>query len=310
MKRLGSVRLAAWCVPLALCAACANTGGGGGGGGGSTTDTATGGTADTTTGGTADNGAVKTDSSTVKNDTGSSAGEEKNIVDIQKASAACPTPAPQLWGDSKGVTIRNVVVSSPARSEGSAGTLVGLFVQQKGGGQWSGIYVSGKKDSELGQAKPGDVLTLTGDVKDFYCFTQIYSTFTTIESQGKELPVALTVTTDDLGDKAGAEKNEPYEGVLVQLKEVVVGDDALGSDGKPHGEIYVGKDKDDKALRIASSFYGVYLSDKTKGPDGKDVFTPKYPKGTKIGTLTGVVEYAFGQYRLVISKDPEGVVKP
>ncbi len=310
MKRLSCVSMGL-IAALALTGACANTGGGGGAaGGGGTTDTATGGgTADTAgaggdtaTGGTTDSTAAKTD--------GSSAGEEKNIVDIQKASAKCPTPAPQLWGDSKGVTIRNVVVSSPARSEGTAGTLVGLFVQQKGGGQWSGIYVTGKKAGELGQAKPGDVLTLTGDVKDFFCFTQIYSTFTTIESQGKELAVALTVTTDDLGEKAGAEKTEPYEGVLVQLKDVVVGDDALGSDGKPHGEQYVGKDKDDKALRIASDFFGVYLSDKTKGADGKDVYTPKYPKGTKLGTLTGVVEYAFGQYRLVISKDPEGVVKP
>ncbi|MBM4343851.1 MAG: hypothetical protein FJ100_10810 [Deltaproteobacteria bacterium] len=310
MKRLSSPWIVAWCAPLALATSCANTGGGGGAAGGGTTDTATGGGsdtkatgADTATGGSTDGGGTKTDG-------GSTAGEEKNIVDIQKASAACPNPAPQTWGDSKGVTIRNVVVSSPARSEGSAGTLVGLFVQQKGGGQWSGLYVTGKKSAELGQAKPGDVLTLTGDVKDFYCFTQIYSTFTTIESQGKELPVALTVTTADLGEKAGAEKTEPYEGVLVQLHDVVVGDDALGSDGKPHGEIYVGKDKDDKAVRIASSFFGVYLSDKTKGADGKDVFTPKYPKGTKLGTLTGVVEYAFGQYRLVVSKDPEGVVKP
>lgn len=289
----------------ALTAACASTGGGGAGGATVTDAAATG----------ADAAAAGTDSATGASDAKpagdgtTSVGEEKNIVDIQKASAACPTPAPQSWGEMLGVTIRNAVVTSPGRTEGSAGTLTGVFVQQKGGGQFSGVYVTGKKDGELGQVKPGDVITITGDVKDYYCFTGVFAKFITIESQGKELAVPVTVTTDDIGDKAGGEKTEPYEGVLVQLQDVVVGDDALGSDGKPHGEVYVGKSADDKALRIASSFFNVYLSDKTKGADGKDVFKPKYPKGTKLGTLTGVVEYAFGVYRLVITKDPSGVVK-
>ncbi|MSQ83890.1 MAG: hypothetical protein EXR77_13560 [Myxococcales bacterium] len=282
----------------ALATACAATGGGSAGSATVTDAASTG--ADSASG-----------TSDVKptGDGTTSAGEEKNIVDIQKASAACPTPAPQSWGEMLGVTIRNAVVTSPGRAEGSAGTLTGLFVQQKGGGQFSGVYVTGKKDGELGQVKPGDVITITGDVKDYYCFTGMFAKFITIESQGKELAVPVTVTTDDIGDKAGGEKTEPYEGVLVQLQDVVVGDDALGSDNKPHGEVYVGKSADDKALRIASSFFNVYLSDKTKGADGKDVFTPKYPKGTKLGTLTGVVEYAFGVYRLVITKDPSGVVK-
>jgi predicted extracellular nuclease len=261
-----------------------DTAGGGGGGGGS----------DTSSGG--------------GSDSSGSAGSEKSIVDIQKNSVTCGADGkdPQFFGEVKGITIRNAVVVSPGRKEGSGGTLTGVFVQQQKGGEFSGIYVVGKKDGELGTVKPGDVITITGDVKDFYCFTEIYATFVTIESQGEAMATPLTVTTDDLGDIAGKAKTEPYEGVLLQLQNVVVGEDALGTDGKPHGEIYVGKSADDKALRIASSFYGVYLSN--KNTDG--TFTPKYPKGTKLGTLTGVLEYGYGTYKLMLTQDPENVELP
>jgi len=295
-----------WTVLSLACLSCANTGGGGGSDTAASADSA--GKTDTATG--SDTGS-KSDTGG-KSDAGgggdSTQGEEKSIVDIQKASVACPAADPQSWGEMPGVTIRNAVVTTPTKSEGSTGSLVGVYVQQKEGGLFSGLYAIGSKSSDLGQVKPGDVVTITGDVKDFYCFTEIYSKFTTIES-AKGLPAALTVTTADIGDKVEAAKNEPYEGVLVELKDVVVGDEALGSDGKPHGDIYIGKDASDKALRMGSAFYGVYLSDKTK-VDGKDVFTPKYPKGTKLGKVTGVLEYSFKTYRLVISKDPEGVVKP
>ncbi len=291
-------------VALACCAAlangCAQTTNGGGG----SVVADTGGTA------AADTTGAKTDTVAAGETAGgdsSTVGAEKNIIDLQKASAACPTPNPDFYGASLGVTIRNAIVTSPGRDEGNAkpATLIGLFVQQKSGGQWSGMYVTGKKSDELGQVKVGDVITMTGDVKDFYCFTQIQSKFTTIETLGKELAVALTVTTADLGDIAGLEKTEPYESVLVQLHDVVVGEDALGSDGKAHGDVYIGKDDKDKALRMGSGFYGVYMSDKKDG-----TFTPKYPKGTKLGTVTGVVEYSFNTFRLVITRDPEGVVKP
>lgn len=286
--------LVATCAAALALSACANTSSGTTGGAADTaagtTDTA--GKADSATG--TDNGGAKD---------GSSAGTEKSIVDLQKASEACPSPDPQTWGEAAGVTIREAVVTSPAKKQTSDGGLLGVFVQQKGGGQYSGIYVIGSKTSEIGQVKPGDIITITGDVKDYFCATQISNKFTTIEA-GTAIPTAITVTTDDIGDIAGKVKTEPYEGVLVQLENVVVGPEALGSDGKPHGDYYIGKTADDKALRMGSAFFGIYMSDK----EGT-VFTPKYPTGTKLGSVTGVLEYSFGTYRLVITKDPQGVVK-
>ncbi len=300
--RIRSVTTLAVLVSSFVLASCADTGGGGGGGGGTTTDTSTGTGNDTST-------STGGDTSTTKTDTTSQAGTEKSIVDIQKASVACKAGAdgkePQSFGAAAGITIRNAVVTSPGSKANKDGSLVGIYVQQKGGGQFSGIYVTGKKDSEVGQVAPGDVITITGDVSDYYCFTEIFNKFAVIESQGQEMPMPVTVTTDDIGDIAGKDKTEPYEGVLVQLHDVTVGDDALGSDGKPHGEQYVGKTADDKALRMGSTFFGVYLSD--KNADG--TYTPKYPKGTKLGTVTGVLQYSFGAFTLEITKDPENVIK-
>ena len=292
--RLAFRPFAVTCAAALALSACANTSSGSAGG--ATADTATG---TTDTGAKADT-ATATDTGGGKD--GSSAGAEKSIVDLQKASEACPSPDPKQWGEAAGVTIREAIVTTPAK-KGSSDAFVGVFVQQKGGGQYSGIYVSGSKSSEIGQVKPGDIVTITGDIQDFYCSTQMISKFATIEA-GTAVPTAITVTTDDIGDIAGKVKTEPYEGVLVQLKDVVVGPEALGSDGKPHGDFYIGKTADDKALRMGSAFFGVYMSDKNG-----EVFTPKYPTGTKLGTVTGVLEYSFGTYRLVISKDPEGVTK-
>lgn len=293
-------RTAAVAIAAALAlSACANTSSGGSDG--VATDTAGAGKTDTTSG-TGDTGSGG-DSGTSGTDT-STAGTEKSIVELQKASEACPSPDPQTWGEALGVTIREAVVTTPTKKQTSDGGLIGVFVQQKGGGLYSGIYVIASKTSEIGQVKPGDIITVTGDVKDYYCATQISNKFATIEA-GTAEPTAVTVTTDDIGDIAGKAKTEPYEGVLVQLNDVVVGPEALGSDGKPHGDYYIGKTADDKALRMGSAFYGVYMSDK----DGT-TYTPKYPTGTKLGTVTGVLEYSFGTYRLVISKDPTGVVKP
>lgn len=301
MRNLVQLAAAVTCTS-ALIMSCANTGGSSGGGA-TGADTATGSGSDTSAAGTDVKAGGDTGSAGTK-DTTAASGQEKSIVDLQKASAACTGDQPS-FGELTGVTIRNAVVATPAKKQTSDGGLIGIYVQQKGGGPWSGIYVIGKKDSEVDQVKPGDTITITGDVKDYYCFTEINNKFAAIET-AKEAPVAVTVTTDDIGDIAGKDKTEPYEGVLVQLHDVVVGEDALGSDGKPHGDQYVGKTAADKALRLGSGFFGVYNSEKK--PDG--TFTAKWPKGTKLGTVTGVLEYSFGTFRLVISKDPEGVVKP
>ena len=235
-------------------------------------------------------------------DTGAPPTGAMTIADSQKGSVNCPSPDPQTWNSLPQVTITDALVVSAARKLAADGSTIGLYVQQ-GAGQWSGMMVMGSKDGPLATLQLGDVVTLTGDVKDYYCLTEMYVTAATTISTGS-IPKASTVTLYQVGDGAGATQSEPWEGTIVELKNLVASGDALGTDGKPHGDFWVGMTNGDQGLRVGATFPGVYTS--TKQPDG--TYTPKYPAGTKLSKVRGVVDYNFGTYRLLLTEDP--VVAP
>lgn len=279
----------------ALVAACASTASGGGEADTSTTtqDTAGGGK-DTASGQDTSTGGDTVSGSTV------------TIAQIREANKTCGSAGtdPQNFGDQKGVTVENVVVATPWKKANTEGTLFAVFVQSPGGGQYSGLYVVGTADA-IKALKVGDKITVQGDVKDFYCQSQIYSKTITVVTAGVELATATTVTQVEVGEKATREQNEAFEGVLISVDNVVMGGEALSTQGKPVGNYFVGADENDNAIRIGSDYVGVYLTDKVG-----DTYPLKYPKGTKFGRLQGIYEYGFGQYRLTLTKDPTGIVKP
>lgn len=220
------------------------------------------------------------------------------ISEIQQGSVACPSPDPAAWNQLPGVTITGATVVTSQRKLNTDGTMIGMYVQQ-GAGQWSGLFVIGAKDGPLGALNLGDVVNLTGDVKDYYCLTEMYVTAATTTAVGQS-PQASVATLYQVGDSAGPTKSEGWEGALVELHNVVSGGDALGTDGKPHGDFWVGMTKGDMALRVGAGFPGVYTS--VKQADGS--FLPKYPAGTMLGTVRGVIDYNFGTFRLLLTEDP------
>lgn len=238
-------------------------------------------------------------------DGGSGAALPASIVDVQKASAAC-TGDPASFGEHLAVAVKGAVVTTPQKKVTADGSLLGLYVQAPGGGPWSGLFVIGKKGTDLEQAKVGDVLDIVGDIKDYYCFTQMNSKWVTFAEASPVAPSAFPVTTLEIGDIAGKAATEPFESVLVELHDVVVGNDALGADGKPHGDQFIAKVSNANALRMGAAFPSV--ANVVKNANG--TYSPKWPKGTKLGTVTGVLEYSFGVFRLVISKEPQGVLLP
>ena len=276
------------CVVMAIGAvACANTGTSGGGPT-TTTDTKTVGGTDTTTGCGTDTTTVGVSDTTAGGGTDTAAGTEQTIAQIQSAatSAQC-TDESKILNTQNGVTIHSAIVTSGLRlSTTKAGKkLEGLFIQDKGGGVNSGIYLSEDAPGPLADLKIGDVITVTGDVKEFYCYTEMEPA-AVIKDGTTELPTAATIDTAVIGATAALADKEAYEGVLVSLQGVVVADNAvLGTDGKPH-QIAVGKDQTDKAVLIGNGFYN-YMQDKTGAPN--------YTVGQKLN-ITGFVEYSFSAY--------------
>jgi hypothetical protein len=280
-----SARWAALSVALlALSAAgCADTGGGDGGGadaGGGGADTGGGGGAD----GAADGGGGAD----------GSGAQGVAIEDLQKEMESKDCTKFAFTNGPKNVRLADVVVASPVVfKHDSKKTLDGVYVQQQGGGLWKGIFAVAETGGELAKLKAGQVVSLTGEIADYYCMTQIKLTKLEVGA-ATELPVAVTVALAKIGDKASLEDNEAAEGVLVSIEDVVVSDnEALGSDNKPHGEFYVGKDKSDKAVRIAPGFGTTFSK---KGDDG--VWRAQVEVGKEYKSIRGVLSYAFNAWRL------------
>ena len=117
------------------------------------------------------------------------------------------------------VTIQNTVVTSML-----TGDEEGFFIQDEGGGEWSGIYVF------VGQAGGGiaplvgDKLTITGSVSEFYDSTQlVISSAENLVVTGDGEPVSTVVSSVD--------DWEAYEGCLITLE-----DQTVESDVNSYGE--------------------------------------------------------------------------
>ena len=299
---LRCIRLVALLAAMALAAlGCADTGsGGGGGGGGTTADTTTSG-ADTTTGGgdTVSGGDTASGSDAVS-DTGGG-GTEVTVADIKQAPMAAKCSAPAFQNFKEGVTIRNLVVVTKVEQQTS---FDGIYVQAKGGGKWSGLYVKrsskaadGGADAAFRALQPGDVITVTGGALTYYCFTEFDAKLWSKED-AVEAPVASTLTTADVGEKASVDANEEWEGALVTLNDVVVSQiDVKGDDGKTHGEIMIGTSDSDESIIVKPSLaWATPFSSYDK--DSK-TWTVLVAKGKKYSSVTGVLTYDFSKYRLV-----------
>ncbi|MEY3011609.1 MAG: hypothetical protein RIT45_344 [Pseudomonadota bacterium] len=277
----------------ALAAGCANTSGTGGGDNTSDTGGGGGGGNDAASGSDGASGGDGTSGG----DTGGS-GQVVSIQEMQEEMEKLDCTKFSFTNGPKGVKLENVVLASPIQFKAiksKNGDRDAVYVQEKGGGLWKGMYVTAPNGGELGKLKTGAVVTLEGDVKDYYCATQFDAKVISPVADATELPVATTITLDKLGDKAAETDNEAAESVLISIENVVVSDnEPLGTDGKPHGEFYVGKDKTDKSVLIAPGFSTTFSK---QGDDGN--YRAIFEVGKEFKSIRGVVTYSFGKWRLI-----------
>jgi predicted extracellular nuclease len=222
----------------------------------------------------------------------------KTLAELQAMKTACANPPVAFDNFMTGVAVNDVVVTSPLRTLSG---FEGVFVQDQGGGAWSGIYLMMKgAGTDLADLKPGDVISVVGAAKEYYCFTELQADSITA-SGANQTPTVLTVSPSTIAEAAAQDALEPYESVLVRLENVVVSDSlADGTDGKPHGDIYVGTSDSDKLVRLGGGF-GMYLTEYDKTTK---VYSEKYPVGTPFASVTGVLEYSYGQFKLIPVEPP------
>lgn len=166
---------------------------------------------------------------------------------------------------SNGISLTGVVVTTPVF--GASAQFDGLFVQDADGGQYSGVKVVFEKGAV--DLNIGDVVDITGDLKEYYCVTEIEATAITKTSSGATPVVSTVAGTDIATDNADS---EPWEGVLVRLENVDV--ESVDNYG---GLILAGN---------------AYVDDLIFNFD-------KPQAGCRLASITGVLDYSYNQYRLL-----------
>lgn len=120
---------------------------------------------------------------------------------------ACPTAAGVQLGHFQGeVEVPKLVVSSPPVAAG-----YGFYVQDPGGGPWSGLFVyTGEAEADV---EVGDLLTVQGATQEYYGATQLVAE-------------SWTRTDDDWVESAWLDRPqsdwEPWDGVLVEARSVEI----------------------------------------------------------------------------------------
>lgn len=188
------------------------------------------------------------------------------------ANESCAPTTHTIYEISNEDHVDHPTVGTAVAVEGVAVTAIGtavMWVQEANGGEFSGIAVSvGSVD--VSALAIGDIVDLTATyVEDFDRATLVLQSIT---DSGNDMNVAPELLeTSVFADPATA---EPWEGVLVQLVEIGVTDDALGN-----GEIRV-----DGLLRTND------LLD--------DTFATTAVNCDVFDMLTGVINYTFSNYKL------------
>ncbi|MCK4655325.1 MAG: hypothetical protein KAU01_12865, partial [Candidatus Cloacimonetes bacterium] len=182
--------------------------------------------------------------------------EYVSIYDIQYTEATS--------GDSpyegEVVTTNGIVTGS-----GFSGYNDNFFISMPEGGAWSGLYIFAANI----EPNLGDEIEITGEISEYYNFTEIaYGTATTLSS-GNPVPDPAQITTHELATE------EMYESVLVTIFNVEVTETP-----NSYNEWYV--DDDSGECQIDDGFY--------------EYINPQI--GDEFLFITGIIDYNFYNYAL------------
>jgi len=174
--------------------------------------------------------------------------------------------------DGSPVSLQNVVVTSTMSIEAP-----GFFVQDVGGGEWSGVFVYTQAvETAAGNPEPaaltvsiGDVLNLSGTSKEYHDQTQL------VLAAAEDMEVVGTgASVADTDLSAAPSDWEPYEGVLVTLSDV--------------GIIDVPDPAESEHAPVTN--WGLSVADL--------LMLIEMTEGTAYSSMTGIVTYSWELYRI------------
>jgi len=164
------------------------------------------------------------------------------------------------------------VITSGVVTAVKPGEYSNFFLTQPGVNSWGGIYVY---DTSV-NPQVGDELILSATVNEYYSFTQLIDvTSSSTVSSGNSIN-PLSISTGDLGIACSFE-GEGYESMLVKVSNVTIEDvDEFGN--------WVINDGSGQAMVDDYFFDGDW---------------PSVATGDEYGSITGVVEYSYSEFKIL-----------
>ena len=214
------------------------------------------------------------------------------------------------------VTVRGIVTADISDLEGNeTGTPSSPQVYiQNGNGPWSGVRIFGN-EPEL--RNRGDEVIVSGPVFESFGVTQIGTvssgaTVSTV-STGNPLPSAEELSTAEIDDLSGGSvQAEQWEGVLIKYSNLTVTDENADGDPGPHspptnsnyGDILV-EDESSSDTRVdlqdgTHQYHNIWF-------DSLATYPIRVKEGDTFESITGILWYSFGNYKLIPRKDDDFV---
>lgn len=167
--------------------------------------------------------------------------------------------------DGDPVELSGVVVTSNMTSDGKA-----FFVQDYGGGEWTGVYVY--VGSSGAAVSKGDTVNISGVSKEYFDLTEVDASTgsVTILDVDSAPPIVATVLSEAPSDW------EPYEGCLLELQDVEI-TSAVDSYGQ------------------ASTSYGIFVDDL--------LATPPVSDGDVFSAIRGPLYYSYSEWKVEPESD-------
>ncbi len=256
----------------------------------------------------------------------------QNGLSIRDVQYSPYTPPGQSGFVGDTVTVSGIVTADSSDIKEVTSSRPRLWIASAAGA-WNGIAIWGSTAAVgVDTLKRGDEVQLTGIVSEQNSRSNIQVLTCNILRRGAPVPAATTIGMSGPGSVSYQDANRPvdgtltfeqWEGVLIKTPTVYVNimnaDNTAGTSTSNFGEFFISTTKGISTttfgIRVDDNGCNTFYADTASGyrfsrwltdhPYGSPLKSKLIPAGASISSLTAIMDYSFGEYKLEPRKDDD-----